>query len=153
MAKLGAFFAVLLLGTLGFFLWWNRLPPFHGHGDPVDVALAALSADQDEVRVEGTAHYPVRLSRTWPAHHFKPERTLWFFPLFEPKDTQSRSIAVMVASDTAPEALVSYEDLVVEGYARPPAARMDNQSQEAFLNLGYTFAPDYVLVETFPPSP
>ena len=46
-----------------------------------------------------------------------------------------------------------YEDLVVEGYARPPAARMDNQSREVFLNLGYTFAPDYVLVETFPPSP
>jgi hypothetical protein len=59
----------------------------------------------------------------------------------------------MVASDTAPEDLVSYEDLVVEGYARPAAARMDSQSQQVFLDLGYTFATDYVLVETFPPSP
>ena len=152
MGKLSAFIGVLVAIVITYFLWWNRFPPFDGHGEPVPVAVAEVEFAMNEVQVKGTAHYATRLSRTWPKSLFREERTLWFFPLFAPKDIESRKIRVMVASDDAPDRLTSFEDKVVEGWARPPAARMDAESEQVFRAAGYSFEETYVLIETFGPS-
>ena len=152
MGKLAWFFFALLLIMVSYFLWWNRLPPFDGHSAPVEVALSEVDAAMEEVQVVGTAHLPIRLSRTWPAGILRKERTLFFFPLFEKQDTTSRKIHLMVASDTPPDRLTSFEDVTIEGWARPPAARMDTASEKAFMDAGYTFAETYVLIETFEPK-
>ncbi len=149
MSKLVAFVAALLIALISYFLWWNRLPPFDGHGEPVPMAITEVLASMEEVQVEGTAHLPIRISRTWPAGFLRKERVLFFFPLFEKKDITSKKIHLMVATDTPPERLVSFEDMTVAGWARPPAARMDAASEQAFIDAGYTFAEQYVLIETF----
>jgi len=152
MGKLACFFAALLIILISYFLWWNRLPPFDGHGEAVDVAISEVDAAMEEVQVSGTAHLTVRISRTWPAGFLRKERTLFFFPLFENKDTSGTRIQVMVASDAAPDRLSSFEDLTIAGWARPPAARMDSVSEQAFIDAGYTFAENYTLIETFEPK-
>lgn len=152
MSKLACFFAALVIILISYFLWWNRLPPFDGHADPIEVSISEVDPAMEEVEVRGTAHLPVRLSRTWPAGFLRKERTLFFFPLFEEKDTKSRKIILMVASDTPPDRLSSFEDMTVAGWARPPAARMDAASEKAFIDAGYTFAEHYALIETFEPK-
>jgi hypothetical protein len=152
MGKLSAFIGVLVAILVTYFLWWNRFPPFDGHGEPVPVAVADVKIAMEEVQVQGTAHYATRLSRTWPKSLFREKRTLWFFPLFAPKDIEGRKIHVMVASDDAPDRFTNFEDLVVEGWARPPAARMDAASEQAFRDVGYTYDETYVLIETFGPA-
>jgi len=152
MSKLAAFVGALLIALISYFLWWNRLPPFDGHGEPVPVAITDVLASMEEVQVQGTAHLPIRISRTWPPGFLRKERVLFFFPLFEKKDITSKKIHLMVATDTPPDRLVSFEDMTVAGWARPPAARMDAASEQAFIDVGYTFAEEYVLIETFVPQ-
>jgi len=152
MGKLAAFLTLLICIVVTYFLWWNRLPPFDGHGEPVPTEVSQLLVEMEEVQVKGTAHFPLRMSRTWPRGIFTPGRTLWFYPLFAFKDLEGRKIQAMVASDDEPDRLTSFKDIVVEGWARPPAARMDADSERAFLDVGYTFSEDYVLIETFGPT-
>jgi len=156
MRKLAIPFALLGLGVLLFFLWVVRLPPFDGHPEPVPTALADLRFDQDAVRVEGTAHYALKVSYEVPARWGRPAHTRWLFPLFERQDTMGRFVTTMISSPDAPERLVSFEDMVVEGEARKPQIAMTASVESAFQDLGYTFAEDYVLVVAYldeAPSP
>ena len=147
MKKLAAFVGTLVLCTIVFFLWMARLPPFDGHPEPTIVAFSELSRDFDAVRVEGTAHYPVRLSVTRPARFGTPESVWWLFPLFDKGDTHSRMIYAMVLSPTEPDRLTAFEDMMVEGWLRPPAVAVPPQAEEALRDENYSFDPDYVLLE------
>lgn len=156
MRKLAISFALLGLGVLLFFLWMVRLPPFDGHSEPVATPLSELRFDQDAVRVEGTAHYALKVSYDVPAKWGRQAHTRWLFPLFERQDTMGRSVTTMISSPVAPENLVSFEDMVVEGEARKPQIAMTASVETAFKELGYTFAEDYVLVVVYreeAPSP
>ena len=45
MRKLIVFVIALVIGLFFFHQWWNRFPPFDGHGEPVDVAFSELHND------------------------------------------------------------------------------------------------------------
>jgi hypothetical protein len=67
----------------------------------------------------------------------------------ETGDTLGREIKVLVRSPRGPDKLTTYEDMTVEGLARPPGRLVDPKTREVFLQGGYNFAEGYVLVETF----
>ncbi len=146
MRKLGIAFAVMAVAVVLFFLWTVRLPPFDGHPPPEPVALEELRIDQDAVEITGTAHYPLKVSYQVAGRFGRPATTRWLFPLFEHQDTAGRYIRAMVASHTQPERLVAYEDLTIQGEARKPRVAVTAGVERAFLDAGYTFADDYVLV-------
>ncbi len=149
MRKLAVPFALLGLGVMLYFLWVVRLPPFDGHPEPVPTALVDLRVEQEAVRVEGTAHYPLRVSYDVPAQWGRPAHTRWMFPLFERQDTMGRFITTMVSSPEEPENLVSFEDMIVSGEARKPQVAITPTVQQAFKDAGYSFAEDYVLVVAY----
>ncbi len=149
MRKLAVPFALVGLGVVLFFLWVVRLPPFDGHPEPVPTELGALRVAHEAVRVEGTAHYPVRVSYEVPAQWGRPAHTRWLFPLFARQDTMGRFVTTMISHTVAPEELVAFEDLVIEGEARKPRVAVTPTVEQAFRDAGYTFAEDYVLVMTY----
>jgi len=149
MRKLLAFVVVLLLGVVLFHLWWNRLPPFDGHAEPVDTPFEMLSEEDSSVRVVGMAHHAVRAERHYPGGFLTPDRHFWIWPLFAPDDTAGTRIEVMVASTVEPPWSVDFEDVIVEGWVRPPRSRVDETLEAALRQSGYHFDPDYVLVEMF----
>jgi hypothetical protein len=150
MRKLLVFVVALIVGVLMFHLWWNRLPPFDGHSDPVDTPFANLKSDQDSVRVKGLAHHAVRAERFYPGGFLRAEKTFWIWPLFAPNDPHGKKIEVMVASHEEPPWGVDFEDVQVEGWVRPPRARVDIKLEKALRGLGYRFGADYLLIELFP---
>jgi hypothetical protein len=152
MRKLLVFVVALLVGLVFFNLWWNRLPPFDGHGEPVDTPFEMLSEDDGSVRVAGLAHYVVRAERNFPGGFLRSEKNFWLWPLFAPNDADGRRIEVMVASTKPPPRSVDLEDLVVEGWVRPPRSRVDENLESVLRRVGYHFDPDYLLLEMFPPE-
>jgi hypothetical protein len=72
------------------------------------------------------------------------------WPLFAPDDAHGRRIEVMVASTVAPPLGIDFEDVTVEGWVRPPRARMDENLEKALRGVGYNFDPNYLLIEMFP---
>ncbi len=149
MRKLAVPFAVMIMGVVLFFLWIERLPPFDGHPEPVETALEDLRTEQNAVRVSGTAHYPVRVSYEVPARWGHPAHTRWLFPLFGHQDTMGRYILAMVSSPVKPERLVAFEDMEIAGEARKPRIAVTPSVEQAFRDVGYTFADDYVLIMVY----
>jgi len=152
MRKLLLFITVLLASLFLYYLWWNRLPPFDGHDAPVDTPFSELHAGSKEVRVEGTAHHVGSFKRHYESGFMRPARDLWFWPLFPLNDTRSKLVTVVVASNTAPEKNVHYEDVTVEGFVRPPGARLGTAFEANLRKEGYRFDPAYILIEMFPPK-
>lgn len=150
MRKLLGFVGALIVGVLMFHLWWNRLPPFDGHSAPIEKAFAALNSQDGSVRVEGIAHHAVRAERYYPSGFLRSEKTFWIWPLFAPSDAHGRRIEVMVASTVAPPWGIDFEDVTVEGWVRPPRARVDENLEKALRGVGYDFDPHYLLIELFP---
>ncbi len=152
MRKLLGFVGALIVGVLVFHLWWNRLPPFDGHSDPVDTPFSSLSPELDSVRVKGLAHHAVRAERYYPGGFLRSEKTFWIWPLFASNDPHGQKIEVLVASRVEPPWGVDFEDVVVEGWVRPPRSRVDEDIEKALRGLGYHFRSDYLLIEMFPPK-
>lgn len=129
------------------FVWWDRgAPP--GFEPPVeDVAVADLTRSHRGVRIKGTAHYGVKLVQK------QGDETWYLFPLFAPSDTAGREVSIVIRTQRKPGDLYSFEDLVVEGLARPPGTLMPQSTQEQITRRGYHFAEDFVLVEEFDRPP
>ena len=125
------------------FVWWDRgAPP--GFQPPVeDVLLADLNRNHRRVRVQGTAHYALKLVQK------QGDETYYLFPLLPPGDTKAREIRAMVRTRKAPSSLYSYEDLVVEGLARPPGTLVPVSTQDQISGRGYHFSEGFVLIEVF----
>lgn len=150
MKKVLPLYIALASLLVGFFLWSARLPPFDGHPEPEDVDWAELSVEQDAVRVQGTAHYALRVTQDRPGRFGRPDRVWYLFPLFDKQDTSGTIISVMVASPFEPEDMLSFEDVTLEGWALPKASAMSPRLEEAFREAGYTFQDDYFVIEVFP---
>ncbi len=149
MRKLIVFVAALVVGLFFFHQWWNRLPPFDGHGEPVEVLFEELHDDLDAVRVSGLAHHAVKVSRFDPGGLLQSERTFWIWPLFAPNDSNSRLIKVMVASLNEPPWGVDFEDVVIEGSPRPLRAFVSLGIEEKLVEVGYDWDPDAFVIEAF----
>lgn len=80
-----------------------------------DVDLGAVDVHLDCVRVEATAHYPLVVRQTVPARLGSPERHQFLFPLFANGDNSDRAIRFWLRTEREPDALVSYERMLVEG--------------------------------------
>ena len=141
---------VLVLAVTVGVIWWDRGAPPGFRPTIHDVAVSEVSREHRGVRVNGTAHYPVRLRLTREGGE-----TLFLFPIFEKGDTSSREISVMVQTTRAPDELLGFEDMTVEGLARPPGAEVPRDARQALEQAGYYFTEDFVLIQAFddPPAP
>ena len=152
MQKLGALLGAMMIGLVTFFLWLNRLPPFHGLPEAVSVALEDVTAELEAVEVTGTAHLMVKQRMVRPGSLIQEESTWWLFPLMAKGDTSGKLITVMALSPYEPDRLAGYEDQTLSAWARPPAALMTPGAEDELRSRGYTFADDYVILEVFPPK-
>ena len=135
---------LLVVGVTVGVVWWDRgAPP--GFDPPViDVALEDLNRDHRGVRFQGTAHYEARVAQS------TADGERWsIFPVFPKGDTMSRDAHVLVRMPGDPDALYSFEDLRVEGMARPPGRLVPRAVREAIYDAGYSLTDDFVLVEQF----
>ncbi len=134
-------FALVATAAIAYHWWDNGAPPgFHPTYHPVSVA--EIDFDDRGVRIQGTAHYEVRLWQT-----MKDQERFHVFPLMAFKDTTGRDIRVLVRSSRPPDDLSMYEDMVIDGLARPPGDRIGPKIKQTLKNHGYTFADQVVLVE------
>jgi len=136
-------FLVVVSAVIGF-VWWDRGAPPGFNPTPHPVSVSDVTRNHRGVRIAGTAQFAVRLNQTMP-----DGTVIWVFPLMETGDTLGREIKVLVRSPRGPDKLTTYEDMTVEGLARPPGRLVDPKTREVFLQGGYNFAEGYVLVETF----
>jgi len=141
-AILGPFLLVVTV-SIGIFWWANGAPP--GFRPKIhDVAFEELNYDHRGVRVKGTAHYELRIQQG------EEEGDTWYiFPLFPTGDTLGKHIRVMVRTPIAPDRLLGFEDLTVEGLARPPGQLVPRSVIGALLAKGYDVDERFVLIEQF----
>ena len=134
-------FFLVAASALGYHYWdTGALPGMQPTFHPVTVA--DIDAEDRGVRIRGTAHYQVRLHQS-----FEDGERWLVFPLTKPGDTLEREIKVIVRSQHVPEELVSFEDLEIDGLARPTGRRIGPQIVDALKAEGYTFAERVILVE------
>ena len=134
-------FALVASAAIAYHWWDTGAPPgFRPTYHPVSVDQ--IDFDDRGVRIQGTAHYEVRLWQT-----MKDKERVHVFPLLPFKDTTGREIRVLVRSTRAPDDLSMYEDMQIDGLARPPGDRIGPKIKQTLRNHGYTFADQVVLVE------
>ena len=139
---LGPFLLVASV-TIGI-IWWDRGAPPGFEPPMTDVLLSDLSRAHRGVRVRGTAHYELRITQR------DAKGTSWYlFPLFPVGDTGGREITAIVRTTTQPDPLLGFEDLTLEGLARPPGRMISGKVVDALLERGYQFSEDFVLIEAF----
>lgn len=152
MKKLGVLVAALSISLVVFALWMTRAWPFDGLPTPVPVSWSEASADADAITVSGTAHYTLRANVTRGARMGREAQELWIFPLMEKGDVNAKQVRIMVAMEKEPGKTLTYEDLTLSGWARPPGVAMNHQLEDSFMGAGYYFADDYFVLEVFPAS-
>ena len=138
---LGPFFLVVGV-TVGIIWWDNGAPP--GFRPPVkDVSVTEITRENRGVRLQGTAHYELRIQQK------EGDDLYMIYPLFPPGDTMGRDVRVLVRTRRVPDRLVGYEDVTVEGLARPPGRLVPGAVIDALLDRGYSVQEDFVLVNEF----
>ncbi len=150
MKKLGALVAVLSISLVVFALWMTRSWPFDGLPEPTPVTWEEASMEHEAITVSGTAHYTLRASVTRGERLGREAQELWLYPLMAKGDVNGKEVRIMVAMEGEPQRTVTYEDLTLSGWARPPAVAMNRQLEDSFMGAGYFFADDYFVLEVFP---
>jgi hypothetical protein len=150
MKRLGVLVAGLGIGLVVFALWMTRSWPFDGLPTPEPVSWSEASVDADAITVSGTGHYTLRASVTRGERLGREAQELWLFPLMEKGDVNAKQVRIMVAMEKEPGRTVTYEDLTLSGWARPPGVAMNRQLEDSFMGAGYFFAEDYFVLEVFP---
>ncbi len=134
-------FALVTGGAVGYHYWdTGALPGMKPAFRPV--SLDSISAESRGVRIRGTAHYEIQLHQ-----NFDGGERFHIFPLMAPGDTMGREIKVLVRTQRDPEELVTYEDLIVDGLARPAGGRVGPKVIDALRGQGYSFADRVILIE------
>jgi len=141
-AVLGPFLAVVL-GAVGL-VWWDRGAPPGFNPTPHPTEVAEVTRNHRGVRLEGTAHYVVRMTQT-----MKGGDNFWIFPLMKRGDTLTRTIHVLVRTPREPEDMVTFEDLTIDGLVRPPGRLVTPDIRDKFEDRGYLFEEGFVLLEPF----
>ena len=113
------------------------------------MALLEIDPEEPFVRVRGTAHYPVVIRQEQPGNLLMPARTFYLFPLFPEGEVDDREVRVLVRTERAPERLVSYEELALEGRVSFPTADKVPWATEIEMGKrsGYFFSDRVVLIE------
>jgi hypothetical protein len=136
---------LLVAGGATAIYWWDRGAPPGFRPEAVPVTSDEITLEHRGVRLSGTAHYAVRVREVSadgaPARHI--------FPVFPKGDLTGKEIRVLVRTRRAPDELVGFEDLVVEGLARPPAGQVPPEARDALAQSGYHFADRWVLVDAW----
>lgn len=134
-------------GLLGYLWWVNQahVP----RGEPVAMAVQEVDGSTPFVRVEGMAHYPIKIRQTVPASLFSEERVYYLFPMFPPDDTSSRQVSLLLRTQRKPDDLVSYESIVVEGHVtRPTPEKVPFSAEMEFgKHSDYFFTDDLWVLE------
>jgi hypothetical protein len=135
-------FAIVATAAIGYHWWDKGAPPgFRPTYHPVTVQ--EIDFENRGVRIQGTAHYEVRLWQT-----MGDGARFFVFPLMAPGDTTGREVQVLVRTARPPDDLATYEDVLIDGLARPPGDRVGHTIWQALRNHGYDFADEVVLVES-----
>ncbi len=137
-------FVLVATVALGLYCWdRGAFPGFRP--TIVDVAVQDISRKNRGVRVRGTAHLSVRIQQKTA-----DGSVVWhLFPLLPEGDLEARDVRAVVRTTRAPGALYAYEDMTVEGLARPPGSLVPQPAREALRNSGYFLTDDFVLIDAF----
>ena len=141
-AVLIPFFAVAA-GAVGI-IWWDRGAPPGFNPTPHPTAFSEVNRNHRGVRLEGTAHYVVRLTQT-----MESGEVFWVFPFMKRGDTLTRDIKVLVRTPREPEDMVTFEDLTIDGLVRPPGRLVTPDIRDKLEDRGYLFEDGFVLLEPF----
>lgn len=136
--------SVVAVGAIGFF-WWDRGAPPGFRPTLVDVAPSEITYDHRGVRLSGTAHYAGKLVQ----RSGSGARTWYMYPVLARGDTMGRYVEVVVRTTREPDPMLGFEDVVVEGLARPPGSIVGPGAREAMIEAGYELDEKLVLVEAY----
>ena len=136
-------FVLVAAVALGIYTWDNGALPFMRPA-AVDVSVEDINYDDYRgVRVKGTAHYELRIQQK------EGDQLYTMYPLFPPGDTIGRDVRVIVRTKKVPDRLLGFEDVTVEGLARPPGRLVPSAVTDALLERGYSIQDDFVLINEF----
>ena len=137
-------FLVVATAATGIYCWDRGAPPGF-RPEAIAVTSDDISLDNRGVRLTGTAHYPVRVRQVTDGG--ASERII--FPVFPKGDVTGREIRVIVRSMRVPDDMLGFEDVTIEGFARPPSGVVPPDARRAFTEAGYHFAEGWVLVDAW----
>ncbi len=143
---IGVPFLLVASVTIGV-IWWDRGAPPGFDPPVVDVEISDINREHRGVRIRGTGHYEARVQQ-----RSANGETWTLFPLFPKGDTLSREAHVLVRTTREIDTLYGFEDLTVEGMARPPGRLVPRAAREAIYDRGYALTDKFVLIEEFEPD-
>jgi hypothetical protein len=126
-------------------VWWDRGAPPGFRPTVHEVRPTELTYDHRGVSLVGTAHYPVQVTQRGGSSG----QTWWIYPVFERGDTMGRYVLVLVRSTRQPDPMLAFEDVRIDGLARPPGSIIGPDVRKAFVEAGYELDERLVLVEAF----
>lgn len=88
--------------------------------EPVAVTFDHLDPALGAIRVEGTAHFRALVKQHVPATLWDDAKTVYCYGLFPLGDTENREIRLLVRTDQAPDGLVDFENMRIEGLISKP---------------------------------
>lgn len=140
------FVAIVAAGVGAWLIVGSGPPPC---GDWVDAPLSGLDpVERPCVAVEGTAHYTAVARQTTSGGLFGDDVVHYLFPLLPPDDLSGKEVRVLVRTTRAPERLVSYEGMAVEGRIERATPDLVPYATEIQLGKagGYFFTDDLVVL-------
>ncbi|NOY26438.1 MAG: hypothetical protein GXP62_11250 [Oligoflexia bacterium] len=135
---------VVAVAAIGFY-WWDHGAPPGFRPKLVEVRPGEISYDNRGVTLVGTANYQVRLIQ----RSTDGSRTWWLFPVMEMGDTTGNYVRVLVRTTHEPDELLGFEDVRVDGLARPPGALIGPDVRRELIASGFELDEKLVLVEAF----
>lgn len=137
--------AALVMVGLGFL----RMGPLSRLAGPELITLDQVDSSKGYVEVEGMLHYTIRIQERLRAGaiHFTDLEVI-VAPLMPPGDTRSREIRVLVLTPVIPEAIIDFDERSIRGKVlKPGPTLVTDPIIKAWEMIGYTFAPDYVILK------
>jgi len=140
---------VVVFGTGLLVIGWNKGWFGASRGVPVPITFDDLDHPPTFVKIRGMAHYTAVVKQDVPGNLFRKPQVYYLFGLFPPYDTDDRKIRLLVRTTRAPERLVSYELMTLEGRLERPTLSKVPFDTEIILGKysDYFFADDVWLIE------
>ena len=136
--------SLIAIIALGIYVWdRGAFPGFRPKIVPVGIEDINYN-DYRGVKIEGMARYDIRIKQSLP-----DGKTYMVFPVVPLDKPNSKFIDVMVRSTKIPEGIYGMEEVVIEGFVRPPGRLINKEIMLAWMDEGYIFDNHFVLIEAY----
>ena len=125
------------------FVWWERGAPPGFRPTIFDKDIEDLSLNDRGVRVHGWARHDIR------THFEKNNKKYYIYPIVPLQKMNDKVIHAMVVTTIEPNAMISIEEVTIEGLTQPAKYYVSKDLQTKWTMKGYAFGDRFLVIERF----